>query len=272
MKVKFLVPEIDRKRWSETFSKKMKLFSLDDNDLTDIGLAPLLRQSIYDYRHMDRIPYLDTFLTICCFFGMHPEEFLFAKPKWIECDVKDISKFSLLGKVEETYYVAPREVCDFYNRTFDRTFNENLLKEPDPLFFSNFQLSRPFTYTRQQRLPSIDIDKTDLKIEELLNDSSLYTIKTLTKLLGYPQEESARRLINHKQNWAGKHPDNLFKLSWILDKRFEELLVINYNEPDKESQTKCAIDNGLFSHDILSFLEHYVSDDYEEWYLPDDYE
>lgn len=273
MKVKFLVPELDRERFSKIFSNERKTCFVNPKDLSDIGKENNLIESIYMYMEGKRFPTLDRFLTICRFFGKSPEDFLPAIPKWIECEIDNISQFSVLGKINQTYYLAPHDACNiFYKRKITYNSEEKvviekeLVEEPNPHIFSNFQLIDISTHTRKHRLPCINIEKTDLHINNLLNNYDLNSVKKLTQLLEYPQPESARRLLKNKQHWAGKSPDILFKLSWILDICFEDLLVIDYIQPDNDSLKKCAVDNLSDSSHFtpITFLEHYVPEENED--------
>ena len=277
MKVKFLVPEIDRERFSKRFSNERKTCFVNPKDLSDIGKENNLIESIYMYMEGKRFPTLDRFLTICRFFGKSPEDFLPAIPKWIECEIDNISQFSVLGKINQTYYLAPHDACNkFHKRNISYNSKEKvviekeLFEEPDPLFFSDFQLFVISTHKREHRLPCVNIDKTDLRIKNLLNSYGLNSVNILTQLLEYPQPESARRLLKNDQHWAGKSPDNIFKLSWILDIPFEDLLGIDYHQSDEASLKKCAVDNleALDKFILSTYLEHYVPRENEEWDAP----
>ena len=277
MKVKFLVPEIDRERFSKIFSCELKSCLVKPNDLSNIGRENNLIESIYMYMEGKKFPTLDRLLTFCRFFGKTPEDYLPAIPKWIECEIDDISKFSVLGKINQTYYLAPHDACNrFYKRNITHNSQEKiviekeLLEEPDPHIFSDFKLSGVSTHERDHRLPCINIKKTDLHINNLLNNYDLNSVKKLTQLFEYPQPESARRLLKNKQHWAGRSPDILFKLSWILDIHFEDLLVIDYIQPDKDSLKKCAVDNldDSIPFDFFTYVTHYVPKENEEWDAP----
>lgn len=277
MKVKFLIPEFDRERFSKIFSNDLKSCFVKPNDLSNIGMEKNLIESIYMYMEGKKFPTLDRFLTLCHFFGRLPENYLPAIPKWIECEIDDISKFSVLGKINQTYYLAPHDACNkFHKRNISYNSKEKvviekeLFEEPDPLFFSDFQLFVISTHKREHRLPCINIEKTDLHIENLLNSYGLNSVNILTQLLEYPQPESVRRLLKNKQHWAGKSPDNIFKLTWILDIPFEDLLEIDYHQSDEASLKKCAVDNldDSIPFDLFTYVTHYVPKENEEWDAP----
>lgn len=277
MKVKFLIPEIDREKFSKIFSKDLKSCFVKPNDLLNIGRENNLIESIYMYKEGKKFPSLDRFLTFCRFFGKTPEDYLPAKPKWIDCEIDDISQFSVLGKINQTYYLAPHDACNkfhkrniTYNSKEKVVIEKELFEEPNPLFFSDFQLFVISTHKREHRLPCINIKETNLLVNGLLKSYGLNSVKILTKLLEYPQPESVRRLLKDKQYWAGKSPDNILKLSWILDKHFEDLLVIDYIQPDKDSLKKCAVDNldDSIPFDFFTYVTHYVPKENEEWDAP----
>ena len=50
MKVKFLVPEIDRNRFSESLKYRMDWFKKSSKDLTNIGSESYTEQNIYKYK------------------------------------------------------------------------------------------------------------------------------------------------------------------------------------------------------------------------------
>ena len=50
MKVKFLVPEIDRNRFSETLKNRMDWFKKSSKDLTNIGIEVFYNYEMVDFR------------------------------------------------------------------------------------------------------------------------------------------------------------------------------------------------------------------------------
>ena len=67
MKVKFLVPEIDKARWAEKFKEELSIFKLKSKELSEIGAETICPQRINKYKN-GAIQKIDTFLTICRFF------------------------------------------------------------------------------------------------------------------------------------------------------------------------------------------------------------
>ena len=97
MKAKFLIPEIDKKRFAENLSEEMRRSKLELKSLTEIGVEEVSTASIWQYREGKKFPTINRFLTLCRFFLTAPDVFLSPLPKWIECEIDDISKFSVLG-------------------------------------------------------------------------------------------------------------------------------------------------------------------------------
>ena len=64
MKVKFLVPEIDRDRWADELKHQMKIYDLKSKDLSKIGAEVNSEQRIQKYKN-GSIPKIDAFLAIC---------------------------------------------------------------------------------------------------------------------------------------------------------------------------------------------------------------
>ena len=251
MKVKFLVPEIDKERWAEKLKKEINLYKLKSRNLSNIGSASISEQNINNLKN-GSIPTIDYFLTICRFFYLPPDIFLHANPKWIECEINDVSNFSILGQINNTYYISP----------FRKNIKE-LLCEPNPGFFSNCHLCGTEYYSSKHvigdsnnlyQIPYLNSEKTSEKIFSLLKKYNLSN-KQIQILLGLsPQSVTNRKRNEIKQGWIIK---DIYKLSWILNVPFEELLVIDYRDETRKA---------LF--DPIDFLEHYVpeliSDDTNE--------
>ena len=51
MKVKFLVPEIDRDRWADELKNQMKIYDLKSKDLSKIGAEVNSEQRIQKYKN-----------------------------------------------------------------------------------------------------------------------------------------------------------------------------------------------------------------------------
>ncbi len=263
MHVKFLVPEIDKKKWSEDFTKKVESRGFTFNDLRNISAEPNSAQIIYKIKHNETIPTLDRFLGICRFFVLPPERFLTPIPKWVDCEVDDISCFNITGKIGDTYYVTP-SFSKYYTSK-----NIEFSKEPDPSDFSDFSIPGPRylkneivnkkkgTYT--YRFPSVNDKRTKERINGLLEQYHLKDMEKLRCIFEYKTIESARRLLKTEngQNWDLK---NVYKLSWIFNKPIEELLVIDYHEETQES---------VF--DLETYLEFYEPDPNEVWNMADEY-
>lgn len=271
MKVKFLVPEINKEKFNEDFRKLKDIYKFKDKDLSNIGVETLSTESIHRYGK-DSIPTMDRLLTLCRYFNITPDKFLSAEPKWIECEVEDVSKLSIIGKTSDTYYVAPMkhsfENCKMSYKTSVKLgvfiikstiiyLNEakEFDVEPGLDLFDDFHLrGKLYDKKRRFRIPQINIEKTNVKVNNYLYKYHLHSVDILTKLLGYNQDTSIKRLFEGSQTWAGRYPDLIYKLSWILDKPFEQLLVIDYHRPDTKANSEYATellgkDRGLiFNH------------------------
>ena len=263
MHVKFLVPEIDRKKWSEDFKRYVDTRGFTINDLSNISAEPNSAQIINKIKHNGTIPTLDRFLAICRFFVWTPDRFLTPIPKWVECEVDDISCFNIAGKIGDTYYVTPSYSKDKPNEI------KELSKEPDPSDFSRFSMPGTKYFkdeivnkkkgTYNYRFPIVNDEKTKERINGLLEKYHLKDMEKLRCIFEYKTIESSRRLLKIKngQNWDLK---NVYKLSWIFNKPIEELLVIEYQEATCES---------VFS--IETYLEFYEPDPNEVWNIADEY-
>ena len=51
MKVKFLVPEIDKVRWAEKFKEELSIFKLKSKELSEIGAETICPQRINKYKN-----------------------------------------------------------------------------------------------------------------------------------------------------------------------------------------------------------------------------
>ena len=120
MKAKFLIPEIDKKRFAENLSEEMRRSKLELKSLTEIGVEEVSTASIWQYREGIKFPTINRFLTLCRFFTTAPDVFLSPIPKWVECEIDDVSKFSVLGKFNDVYYIAPNY------QSFLKNQNQNL--------------------------------------------------------------------------------------------------------------------------------------------------
>ena len=68
MKAKFLIPEIDKKRFAENLSEEMRRSKLELKSLTEIGVEEVSTASIWQYREGIKFPTINRFLTLCRFF------------------------------------------------------------------------------------------------------------------------------------------------------------------------------------------------------------
>ena len=253
MKAKFLIPEIDKTKFAEELSKNMKIFELKLKSLTEVGVEDVSEVSISQYKKGIKFPTINRFLSLCRFFTNSPDVFLSPIPKWIECEIDDISKFSVLGKFNDVYYIAPN---------YDKKSNcvqeiPNLSEEPKPESFIDFHLyGTNYDDTEKinegkivYRFPNVNDIETSKNITNLLSEYKI-SKDQLQILLGYNQQESIRLRENHTRPW---NLENIYKFSWIFNKPIEEILVIDYREETHES---------LFNPVI--FLEHYVSEEEKE--------
>lgn len=253
MKVKFLVPEIDRDRWSEKLKHQMKIRELKSKDLSEMGAEVNSEQRIQKYKN-GSIPNIDTFLSLCRFFVVPPDSFLFAKPEWIECEIdKRIEDFPLdrvLGMYQDTYYIIPSYKTFRKNRCYNILRNKKLFEEPDNSDFLNFHLyGTEYDLCEEveegkiiYRLPYVNGEKTSSKIFSLLDEYKLPD-KQLTLLLGLRNQQSITNRRNGKNEWT---ISDIYKLSWILSIPFENLLEIDYHK-----------ETCLSLFDPITFLEHY---------------
>ena len=245
MSVKFLVPEIDRDRWAEELREQIRSKGLKSKDLIDIGAETNYEQKINKYKN-GAIPSMDWFLSLCRFLTSSPDSLLFAKPKWVECDIDfletGISLYRWLGWLGDVYYVIPfnenksegkksRGSVSAYKVTlFD--------KEPSPSKFSNFHLYGTKYDLNERvdegkviyRFPYVSKEKTSKKIFSLLEKYKISNKQIQTLLDITPQSLTNRK--RKKQSWTVK---DIYKLSWILNSPFESLIEIEYREETRES-------------------------------------
>lgn len=269
MKAKFLIPEIDKKRFAENLSEEMRISKLELKSLTEIGVEEISTASIWQYREGKKFPTINRFLTLCRFFLTVPDVFLSPLPKWIECEIEDISKFSVLGKFNDVYYIAPNykensESSKILRRLFGKSYSKyfqkipELSEEPKPEAFCDFHLyGTEYDDTEKYhegkiiyRFPKVNDVETSKKIANLLSEYNI-SKDQLQILLEYNQKESIRLRENNTRPW---NLENIYKFSWIFNKPIEELLVIDYHEETHES---------LFN--AVLFIEHYVPDENEIW-------
>lgn len=269
MKAKFLIPEIDKKRFAENLSEEMRISKLELKSLTEIGVEEVSTASIWQYREGKKFPTINRFLTLCRFFLTAPDVFLSPIPKWIECEIEDISKFSVLGKFNDVYYIAPNykensESSKILRRLFGKSYLKyfqiipELSEEPNPESFFDFHLyGTKYDDTEKYhegkiiyRFPKVNDVETSKKIANLLSEYNI-SKDQLQILLEYNQKESIRLRENNTRPW---NLENIYKFSWIFNKPIEELLAIDYHEETHES---------LFN--VVSFIEHYVPDENEIW-------
>lgn len=266
MKVKFLVPEIDRERFCKNLSYKRKTNKIDLKEFKRIGLEQNIESMISQYCHGKKFPTMCMFLSICKVLNTPPDYLLAANPEWVECDVEDISKFSVLGKFNDTYYIVPSKgECAFL---YEAKFNgkekyffskDNELKEElNPKVFSDLSIYGTRYDLGQERrdgivtydYPAINEQKTSDKVFSLLSDYDL-SEEQVQKLLSLSHESIVNRIDAKYNHWTIR---DLFKLSWILNMPFEDFLV--FDESDEQ------IDS--FYDDDL-FLEQN-----EEWFPPNE--
>ena len=65
-----------------------------------------------------------------------PDCLLSPKPKWIACEIDDISKFHVLGKFNDVYYITPSYKYSFEYKKIISILSE----EPVPEKYSDFHL------------------------------------------------------------------------------------------------------------------------------------
>ena len=95
-------------------------------------------------------------------------------------------------------------------------------------------------------IPYVNGEKTSKKIFSLL-DEYKFSDKQLTTLLGLNNPQSITNRRNNNTEWT---ISDIYKLSWILNKPFEDLIEIDFHEETRES---------LFNP--IVFLEHYVPEE-----------
>ena len=263
MKVKFLVPEIDKARWAEKFKEELSSFKLKTKELSEIGAETISPQRIKKYKNGAN-PKIDTFLTICRFFPSSPDVILSANPKWIECEInckiEDFPPERVFGVFQDTYYIVPSYKA--YERKYNYVpFVRRLREEPDSSQYSDFHFygTKYDSYESVVKgkivyhIPYVKGEKTSKKIFSFL-DEYKFSDKQLTTLLDLNNTQSITNRRNNKTEWT---ISDIYKLSWILNKPFEDLIEIDFHEETRES---------LFNP--IVFLEHYVpeliSDDTDE--------
>lgn len=264
MKVKFLVPEIDRKRFSEELSYKRKLHELELKDFERTGIKENTESIISQYCTGKKFPTMWNFISICRFLNTPPDYFLFAKPKWIECDLDDISYFSVLGKHNDTYYIVPSkgESAFLYRCTF--SINNELKEEPDPNIFSDLSIygtRYDFGQKRKDGIvtykhPVINEQKTSDKIFSLLKDIN-FSEEQVQKLLSLSASSINNRRNIKYNNWTIK---DLYKLSLILNRPFEDFLELE----ESNEQTDSIFDDDLFLEQCEEWSPPYED---KEWLI-----
>lgn len=257
MKVKFLVPEIDKVRWAKKFKKEIQLYELKSKELSEIGSEVISEQRINKYKN-GTIPKIDAFLTICRFFTSTPDVILSANPKWIECEVdckiEDFLPERVFGVFQDTTYIVPSYKVYERNYNFVPRIIRHLLKEPNPSKYSNFHLYGTEYDSYESvvegkviyHIPYVNGEKTSKKIFSFI-DECKFSDKQLVTLLGLNNQQSISNRRYNKNEWT---ISDIYKLSWILNKPFEELLEIDFHEETRES---------LFNP--IVFLEHYVPEE-----------
>ena len=257
MKVKFLVPEIDKVRWAKKIKKEIQLYELKSKELSEIGSEIISEQRINKYKN-GTIPKIDAFLTICRFFTSPPDVILSANPKWIECEVdckiEDFLPERVFGVFQDTYYIVPSYKVYERNYNFVPRIIRHLLKEPNPSKYSNFHLYGTEYDSYESvvegkviyHIPYVNGEKTSKKIFSFL-DEYKFSDKQLTTLLDLNNPQSITNRRNNKTEWT---ISDIYKLSWILNKPFEDLIEIDFHEETRES---------LFNP--IVFLEHYVPEE-----------
>ena len=171
-----------------------------------------------------------------------------------EREIDDISKFSVLGKFNDVYYIAP----NYKEKSESCKKIPELSEEPKPESFCDLHLyGTEYDDTEKHhegkiiyRFPKVNDVETSKKIANLLSEYNI-SKDQLQILLEYNQKESIRLRENNTRPW---NLENIYKFSWIFNKPIEELLAIDYHEETHES---------LF--DPVLFLEHYVPDENEIW-------
>ncbi len=244
MSIKFLVPEIDKDRWAKEFKEELRICKLKSKDLSDIGAETNYEQKINKFKN-GSIPSIDCFLTLCRFFNLPPDSFLFAKPKWVECDIDiadtGVSSNRLLGVYKDVFYVIP----DYKEKKSDRKHERGRIyeltfmeKEPSPSKFSTFHLygtnydlnERVVEGKIIYRFPYVNNEKTSKKIFSLLKKNN-FTSQQIQDLL----EISPQSLTNRKRQEQAWTIKDIYKLSWILNMPFESLVEIDYRKETRES-------------------------------------
>ena len=256
MKVKFLVPEIDKVRWAEKFKEELSIFKLKSKELSEIGAETICPQRINKYKN-GAIPKIDTFLTICRFFTSSPDVILSANPKWMECEInckiEDFQPERVFGVFQDTYYIVPSDKA--YERKYNYvTFVRRLREEPDPSQYSDFHFygTKYDSYESVVKgkiiyhIPYVNGEKTSKKIFSFL-DEYKFSDKQLTTLLDLNNTQSITNRRNNKTEWT---ISDIYKLSWILNEPSEDLNEIDFHEETRES---------LFNP--IVFLEHYVPEE-----------
>ena len=107
MKAKFLIPEINYEKFAKDFSHQMEICKLKLKDFEQISAEENSTSLISQYKLGKKFSTINRFLAICRFFMDSPDSLLSPKPKWIACEIDDISKFNVLGKFNDVYYITP---------------------------------------------------------------------------------------------------------------------------------------------------------------------
>ena len=242
MKVKFLVPEIDKVRWAEKFKEQIQTNKLTSRDLQNIGSETYTEQNIYKYKK-GSIPTIDRFLTFCRYLLTSPDEFFSPIPKWIECElnckVEDFPRYRILGKLEETFYIIPTYLIPTKPCNYIKNIFLEFPTEPNPNDFSDFHFHKTEYDINEHisegkliyRIPYVKDEETSKKIFSLL-DGYKFSDKQLATLLCLNNSQSITNRRNNKNKWT---VSDIYKLSWILNKPFEDLIEIGFRNETRES-------------------------------------
>lgn len=245
MKAKILVPEIDRKRWAKEFKKRIRSNDLKTEDLMDLGPWINTAQNINKYKN-GSLPSMDSFLAFCRFFNCPPDDFLFAKPKWVECEIdcsiddivlardENVMK-RIIGQYKGVLYIVPN--CEEPEPDFSYCRKEykikELRKEPNPKSFSKFHMSgtrydldeRVVDGKINYRSPFLKKEEISEKIFSIFEKHGLSN-KQIKNLLGLTTQSLWNRK-KKKQEWT---KGDIYKLSWIFNRPFEDFLEFDYKD------------------------------------------
>lgn len=243
----FFIPTINKEYFGNRLRELRKTYGMTQKNLTVITNGGITEQRVSQWENGKKMPDINTFLNICHFFKLSPDKMLRGIIHPVILELPELLKYTWCYYDETWEYLDDKHIIThgeyFYwpdnyaechypylrfmerdNLTYEEAMQAHTRDLSEIAIESNFSYEGAFAWPKrgiQQYYTSINDNKTQEKINHLLIKHNL-SDETLQILLGYKSIESIKRLKCGKQKWD---VNNLYKLSWILDLPFEELIV-----------------------------------------------